>query len=637
MTFADIQKAICEAQVLKYFDHKAATEGPADASSKGLGFVLMQEGRPVSYASRALTPAEQNYSQIEKELLAQVFGVEHHHTYVYGREITLWTDHKPLVSIVSKPLASAPKRLQRLLLRLQSYDVKICYKPGKEIVLADTLSRAYLPTSERQKSATEEEVETIHMSNYLPISEPQLKEIQRETKCDSTLQALKEIILNGWPERKETLPRCIHPYFSIRDELATQDDVIFKGQRAVVPETLRKKIRDKLHVTHTGIQSCLRRAREAVYWPGMNKDLIDFISKCEICNTFQNNQTREPLIPCEIPSRPWQIIAADIFTVNNKDFLCTVVCYSNYFEIDRLFYKTAGEIKKKLKRHFSTHGIPDTLMSDNVPFSSKEFQDFAKEYEFTTELSSPEYAQSNGKAENAVKTAKMLMKKATESGNDFYLVLLEWRNTPSEGMESSPLQRIFSRRAKTLLPISKKLLKPKVVTGVQEKLRKRKEIQSKYYNRVTRELSALKKDDVVRIKPRNSDRTGRWTKGCVIEQVGVRSYNVKTEDGRIFRRNRKFLRQTKEPFFADEEESIIFPRKEREAVARPYEDHQSEMNQFDPQEAPHSQPDATEEETAAARPSETRFDHRQLNFYQPVTTRSGRKVIRPDYLTGHNF
>ena len=145
----DIQRAICEAPVLKYFDHKAATEGQGDASSKGLGFVLMQEGRPVSYASRALTPAEQNYSQIEKELLAQVFGVDHHHTYIYGREITLWTDHKPLVSIISKPLASAPKRLQRLLLRLQSYDVRMCHKPGKEMVLADTLSRACLPASQR--------------------------------------------------------------------------------------------------------------------------------------------------------------------------------------------------------------------------------------------------------------------------------------------------------------------------------------------------------------------------------------------------------------------------------------------------------------------------------------------------------
>ena len=86
-SFADIQKAICEAPILKYFDHKAATEGQVDASSKGLGFVLMQEGCPVSYASRALTPAEQNYSQIEKELLAQVFGVKHHHSYVYGKRL----------------------------------------------------------------------------------------------------------------------------------------------------------------------------------------------------------------------------------------------------------------------------------------------------------------------------------------------------------------------------------------------------------------------------------------------------------------------------------------------------------------------------------------------------------------------
>eukprot|EP00794_Sanderia_malayensis_P007649 gene7649-8489_t len=162
--FQDIQRAICEAPVLKYFDPKAITEGHGDASSKGLGFVLMQEGRPVSYARRTLTPAEQNYSQIEKKLLVQVFGLEHHHTYLYGREITLWTDHKPLVSIISKPLVSAPKRLQRLLLRLQSYDVKISYKQGKEMVLADTLSRAYLPTNKRKKSENKQ-VETICSAN----------------------------------------------------------------------------------------------------------------------------------------------------------------------------------------------------------------------------------------------------------------------------------------------------------------------------------------------------------------------------------------------------------------------------------------------------------------------------------------
>jgi hypothetical protein len=100
----------------------------------------MQNGQPVTFASRALTPAETKYSQIKKELLALVYGLEHNHQCVYGRNIKLWTDHKPLVSIYEKPLPISPKRLQRMLLRMQPYDVSINYKPGKEMYLADTLS-----------------------------------------------------------------------------------------------------------------------------------------------------------------------------------------------------------------------------------------------------------------------------------------------------------------------------------------------------------------------------------------------------------------------------------------------------------------------------------------------------------------
>ena len=138
---------ITQAPVLKYFSPQAQTEGQGDASQNGLGFVLLQEGQPVTYARRALTPVEQRYSQIEKELPAQLFGLERHHHYTSGRRVILWTDHKPLVSIYKKPLASAPKRLQRLLLRLQQYDVDLRYKPGSEMYLADTLSRAFLKSA----------------------------------------------------------------------------------------------------------------------------------------------------------------------------------------------------------------------------------------------------------------------------------------------------------------------------------------------------------------------------------------------------------------------------------------------------------------------------------------------------------
>lgn len=116
-----------------------------DASETGLGASLMQNGLSVAYASRALTSTEQNYAQIEKELLAIVVGVEKFHQYTYERKVHMESDHKPLETIYTKPLVSAPKRLQRMLLRLQSYDLEIKYKPGRDMYQADTLYRAYLP------------------------------------------------------------------------------------------------------------------------------------------------------------------------------------------------------------------------------------------------------------------------------------------------------------------------------------------------------------------------------------------------------------------------------------------------------------------------------------------------------------
>ena len=132
-----------------------------------------------------------------------------------------------------------------------------------------------------------------------------------------------------------------------------------------------------------------------------------------------------------------------------------------------------------LKKRFATHGIPDIFHSDNgPPFSSSEFSAFAAIDEFEHITSPPEYPQSNGKAENAVKTSKNLMKKAATTYSDFQLALLDWRNTPTEGMKSSPAQRIFGRRTRTLLPTSKELLEPQLVRDVRERKLLRKEVHS---------------------------------------------------------------------------------------------------------------------------------------------------------------
>ena len=164
----------------------------------------------MTFASRARTLAERKYSQIQKELLAQVFGMEHNHYHVYNRKVILWTDHKLLVSISWKPVASVFKTLQRLLLWLQQYDCKIHYKPGKEMLLADTLSRAY--TEDYNGSATESEVECIHATHFLPVPNHQLEELQGKMAYDPTLQFVKKTILDGFSDTKDEQPAAAHQY-----------------------------------------------------------------------------------------------------------------------------------------------------------------------------------------------------------------------------------------------------------------------------------------------------------------------------------------------------------------------------------------------------------------------------------------
>ena len=152
--------------------------------------------------------------------------------------------------------------------------------------------------------------------------------------------------------------------------------------------------------------------KEIVYWPGMPAEIRDYISKREVYTSCKKEQRKEPLTSHNTPSHPWEIVGSDIAHFDNRH-LCTEDYYSSYFEIDPLKDKTAREVIRILKRHFSGCGVPNKLMSDNgLSFNSYEFQQFATNYDMEHVTSSPHYPQGNGKVENAVKTAKSSLKKS---------------------------------------------------------------------------------------------------------------------------------------------------------------------------------------------------------------------------------
>jgi len=439
--FQEVKTLVTNSPILRYYNPEEELTLQCDASDKGLGAALLQQGQPIAFASRALTTCEVGYAPIEKELLAVVYGMERFHHYTFGRKVVVNSDHKPLESIVKKPLHIAPKRLQRMLLRLQGYDMTLKYLKGTEMHLADTLSRAYL--TDEAPSVFTEELSMMDTTKSGYLSALRLQDIAEHSKKDPTLVELNKTICSGWPEKKDDLQQSLRPYFSFRDELTVQHDVIYRGERAVVPLGLRKDMIQRIYSSHIGIEGCLRRARVCLYWPGMDAQIRDYIQSCEICLSTGSKQQKETMIPHAVKEHPWSKVGLDLFEFNQRTYLVTADYYSNFFELDYLQCTTSKDIIHKVKAHFARYGIPDTVISDNGPqFSSDEFRHFSKKWGFQHITSSPKHSQSNGMSESAVKTAKRLVKCALLAQEDTYLVLLDVRNTPTQGMTTSPVERL---------------------------------------------------------------------------------------------------------------------------------------------------------------------------------------------------
>jgi transposase InsO family protein len=552
--FQRSKQLIAHAATMRYYDMNKPVVLQVDASENGLGGALLQPNddgklQAVAYTSCSLTDAETKYAQIEKECLAICHAFQRWDHWLYGKsDITVHTDHQPLEAILNKPLNRAPIRLQRMVMRLQRYSFQTKYQKGSSLLIADTLSRAYLDCPTAAK-ATGFDIFRLDIEEPEPnerLTPETTQTLQRETLTDPQLSKLAEAITNGWPDSKGELDAALKPYWSYRDELAVYNSIIYKGHQCIVPSSLRMSMLKKIHASHLGAESNIRLARQVLFWPGMRSAIEDMCQACSQCAQFGSSAPTEPMKSLPIPERPWDLVSQDICSYKGKDYLVTVCHFTDFIEVDLLENLLSATVVSKTEVHFARYGVPTTCHTDNGPqFISAEYEAFSNLYGFNHTTSSPYHSRGNGKAEAAVRVVKSLLSKS----DNIQLALLNLRNTPPQGHTYSPAQRMFSRRTRTTLPTLPTLLRGEMIDPqiVQQDIRQRRIVSKQSYDKHSGpDLPPLHVGTHVYTKPPPTKHGQPWAYGQIVDNPRARSYVVRTPTGMV-RRNRVHLRQASAP------------------------------------------------------------------------------------------
>ena len=288
---------IASSSILRYYDVTLPVVLQVDASEEAIGGVLLQEGKPV------FDSTEKNYAQIEKECLAIVTCMNKWHQYLYGKkDILVHTDIKHTIS--KKSSIKAPRRLQRMMLKLQQYQYfSIQYKKKKEMYIADTLFRAFL--SNPTEIGTTEDIFRSELSS-MDLKPPNLssdafQRLQEETSKDIALSELYKMVKQGWPSDKGLLPPEIRPYWSFRGEISIHGGVLLKSHQVIIPSSTRKEMLIKIRKAHQGADSSIKGAREALFWPGMSIATRQACLICGLCAQCKTERPTEPMKLQEIP------------------------------------------------------------------------------------------------------------------------------------------------------------------------------------------------------------------------------------------------------------------------------------------------------------------------------------------------
>lgn len=430
-SFLELKKSLSNIHTLGYYDPSDKTVVMADASPVGLGAVLIQSDssgpRVIAYGNKSLTEVEKRYCQTEKEALALVWAVEHFRMYLYGKEsFDLITDHKPLEVIFgnkSKPCA----RIERWVLRLQAYNFKVLFRPGKTNI-ADCLSRLCAVDNPQPFE------NGYHVNQIIQYARPcaiGMDLLINASLRDNEIKLVKEALSSdNWDP-------LINGYRIFRTELWMHDDLLLRGNKIVIPLELRGQVLEAAHEGHPGIGAMKARLRTKVWWPKIDVDAERLVRSCKGCTLVSAPNPPLPMKRRELPSQAWIDVAIDFLgPLPSGHYLFVIVDYfSRYKEIKVMKTITSAETIKILKEIFSRLGTPSSITADNgKQFVSADFKSFCLELGIKIHFTTPYSPQQNGEVErqnrDILKRLRISQSQKSNWQEDLLLYLTMYNSTP---------------------------------------------------------------------------------------------------------------------------------------------------------------------------------------------------------------
>ena len=444
------------------------------------------------------------------------------------------------------------------------YNFRVKHLPGKRNP-ADYLSR-YPALKSAPEAADEDLAAHIEDATIAAITDiiheecVALKEgdLQAIAAQDQTYQRLlSKVKHNSWLAGKAQESPDMKPYHSIRDRLSISDNLVIytydQGPtRVVVPEALRKKVAANLHAGHQGLDSMQRRARHTVYWPGIDGDLAHCRSSCTPCNTNAPSQPAETLIMTPPPEYPFQKTAADICHIKGTNYMVYADRLTGWIEIAHLQGDTtSSKLIRFFRTYFTRYGAPMEISIDGgTNLNSEEMRKFFESWGVSTRISSAYFAQSNGRAEAAVKTAKRVLMDNTGPGGTLNtdkvaVALLQYYNTPLRDVNKSPAQLATGRQLRDGIPTDVRHYK--INNSWKRTLRDREAKMSEAHQHTVdkrqnhRILTPIEVGKRVYIQ---NQANKKWDRsGTITEAPKYRQYTVKMDgSGRLSKRNRRHLK-----------------------------------------------------------------------------------------------